>query len=394
MVDRTSLETAPKRREDTAYFFGVRGLTALVIMIFHCDVMIWYLPHRVLPALYGALTSWLRYGDFRVVPFFVISGYLLTLPATRAADWPLRRGLSGFFSRRLERVVFPYYIALAVSLVFFVVWREYVGIPVHLGPLAAGTLAHLLLIHNLSARTALYINDTLWTVGLEVQCYVLMALVFFPLMRRTGAWAPGAVVAAAAAIGFALPAVFGHTVDSTRPWFAVVFALGMAAAALENRAFPVFARVERAVPWGAIWIVFALVGIGLTILEGPDPPYWRCWPSVMAFGVSFTSLVIYLRGARRGLPAGLARPLVALLETKPLAFLGRFSYSIYLTHFPIYRLLLAIVAARTDSVWVQGALGLFVFTPLCLAFAYGFHVWFERPFQKASPQLAPAVAAA
>jgi len=93
--------------------------------------------------------------------------------------------------------------------------------------------------------------------------------------------------------------------------------------------------------------------------------------------------VVYLRGARSGAPARIALPLVKLLETRPLAFLGRFSYSIYLTHFPIYRLLLALVAARTDSVWIQGGLGLFVFTPVCLAAAYAFHVRFERPFASA-----------
>jgi peptidoglycan/LPS O-acetylase OafA/YrhL len=80
---------------------------------------------------------------------------------------------------------------------------------------------------------------------------------------------------------------------------------------------------------------------------------------------------------------------VKLLETKQLSFLGRFSYSIYLTHFPIYRLLLALVAARTDSVWIQGGLGLFVFTPICLVAAYAFHVRFERPFASAGAAKPP-----
>jgi peptidoglycan/LPS O-acetylase OafA/YrhL len=383
MMDGVRAERPAVRREDTAYFFGIRGISALVIMIFHCDLMVWFLPHRSIPALYGALTSWLRYGDFRVVPFFVISGYLLTLPATKARDWPLGRGLGGFFKRRFTRVVFPYYFALAFSLVLFVVWREFIGDPAHLKALAIGTLAHLALVHNLNAKTALYINDTLWTVGLEVQCYILMALVFLPLMRRSGAFAPIVVVVAAVVVGFGTRALFGETVNDTRPWFVPIFALGMAAAALKNQAFPVFARIERAVPWGTLWIVFALLGIGLTISEGGDPPYWRCWPSVMALGVAFASFVVYLRGARSGAPARLALPLVKLLETRPLAFLGRFSYSIYLTHFPIYRLLLALVAARTDSVWIQGGLGLFVFTPVCLVAAYAFHLRFERPFASA-----------
>ena len=180
----------------------------------------------------------------------MISGYLLTLPATRAANWPLGRGLFSFFRRRVERVVFPYYVALAFSIVLFLVWRAYVGQPVHLAAIAFGTLAHLLLVHNLDPRTALYINDTLWTVGLEVQCYVLMALVFLPAMRRTGPWAPVVVVAAAAAIGFGTRGLVGPAIDPTRPWFIVLFALGMAAASLKNESFPVFARIERAVPMG------------------------------------------------------------------------------------------------------------------------------------------------
>jgi peptidoglycan/LPS O-acetylase OafA/YrhL len=186
MMDGVRAERPSVRREDTAYFFGIRGISALVIMIFHCDMMVWYLPHRSVPAIYEALTSWLRYGDFRVVPFFVISGYLLTLPATKARDWPLGRGLGGFFKRRFTRVVFPYYFALAFSLVLFIAWRDYIGDPAH------------------------------------------------------------------------------------------------------------------------------------------------------------------IKG-----------------------------------HFPIYRLLLALVAARTDSVWIQGGLGLFVFTPICLAAAYAFHIRFERPFASA-----------
>jgi peptidoglycan/LPS O-acetylase OafA/YrhL len=384
----------PRAREDTTYFYGIRGMTAILIMTFHCDVMIWFLPHRSIPHAYDVLTSWLRYGDFRIVPFFIISGYLLTLPATRGAAWPLSRGLAGFFKRRVERVVYPYYFALALSLSLFVVWRLYSGMPVHVGSLAVGLLAHILLVHNLHPKTVLYINDVLWTVALECQCYVLMALAFLPLMRRSGAFAPLVAVGAAVAIGFGARAVFGDALDATRPWFIVIFALGMAAAALENDAYPIFARIERAVPWGTLWIVATVAGIALTVSEGPDAPYWRCWPSVMVLGVAFAAFVIYVRGARRGAPRGLAAPIVRFLELPALGYLGRFSFSVYLTHFPIYRLLLAIVASRTDSVWIEGAFGYFVFTPICLAAAYAFHVRFERPFQKASPALAPAIAVA
>jgi peptidoglycan/LPS O-acetylase OafA/YrhL len=384
----------PSAREDTAYFFGVRGVTAISIMTFHCDLMVHYLPHHVGSRLYDALTTWLRYGDFRVVPFFIMSGYLLTLPTTRAGSWPLSRGLAGFFKRRVERVVYPYYWALGVSLTFFVAWRIYVGFPLHILPLAGGLLAHVLLVHNLHPLTTFYINDTLWSVALEFQCYVLMALLFFPAMRRTGIWAPLIVIVLSLAFGFGQRTFFHDFFDTTRPWYIVLFAFGMAAAALRNRAFPIFGRIERAVPWGVLWVALTVAGAALTISEGPDPPYFKCWPSVLVLGLAFSSFIIYLRGPKRGFASHFAKPVVALLELPALGFLGRFSYSVYLTHFPIYRLLLAVVARYTDSLWIQGGLGLFVFTPVCLAIAYAFHVKFERPGQKPSPELPPKIAVA
>jgi peptidoglycan/LPS O-acetylase OafA/YrhL len=213
-------------------------------------------------------------------------------------------------------------------------------------------------------------------------------------MRRTGIWAPLIVIVLSLAFGFGQRTFFHDFFDTTRPWYIVLFAFGMAAAALRNRAFPIFGRIERAVPWGVLWVALTVAGAALTISEGPDPPYFKCWPSVLVLGLAFSSFIIYLRGPKRGFASHFAKPVVALLELPALGFLGRFSYSVYLTHFPIYRLLLAVVARYTDSLWIQGGLGLFVFTPVCLAIAYAFHVKFERPGQKPSPELPPKIAVA
>jgi peptidoglycan/LPS O-acetylase OafA/YrhL len=62
--------------------------------------------------------------------------------------------------------------------------------------------------------------------------------------------------------------------------------------------------------------------------------------------------------------------------------LGRFSYSTYLIHFPILRLAVFATALWVSSIWVLGALSFFVYAPITVLIAYGFHRKFELPWQK------------
>src|SRR5271163_723794 len=102
------------------YLYGIRGLSSLYIVLFHLNYIILAANLGYAEPLYHRLTDWMRYGDFRVSAFFVISGYLMTLPLVKREEWRLPRGIRGFLERRVERLVIPYYVALAISFVLFI----------------------------------------------------------------------------------------------------------------------------------------------------------------------------------------------------------------------------------------------------------------------------------
>ena len=372
-------------RKEITYFYGIRGLSSIYILYFHLNNIILAAHFGAVVPLYARLTDWIRFGDFRVSAFFVISGYLLTLPTQKTPDWRLSQGIRGFLARRVERLIYPYYVALALSIVLFVAWRLVIAAPLNITGLIYGTIVHVLLVHNLDPRTNLYINDTLWNIALEFQCYLLFVAVFLPVMRRFGPWAQLAV---AAAIGLGPHFFFHGFLDWTRPWFITLYGMGVAAAALGNRAYPRLQKLERSVPWGTLWLVTSLASVVAIVRSGIDTSYGDGWLQNILLGLAISALLVYTATGMRGAVAVIARPVIRLFENTFLCKLGRFSYSTYLIQFPILRLAVALTALVTSSIWVTSALAFFVYAPLTFVVAYGFHVCFERPYQNRRLMLA------
>jgi peptidoglycan/LPS O-acetylase OafA/YrhL len=368
------------------FLFGIRGILALYVMAFHLNYMVLGVGGLHVPALYHRLTDWIRYGDFRVAAFFVISGYLLMLPTTRTAAWVLPRGVKGFLQRRARRLLIPYYVAFALSVVLFVAWAVVVGQPVGLKMLAVATITHALLSHNLHPHTMLLVNDTLWNVALEFQCYLLFAFVLLPSVRRWGPWPQLFVVTA-----FALaPHFLLHGfLDWVRPWFVVLYAMGVSTAALANRAYPKLTAFESKVPWGVLWVVAAAATPFAVWASGIDTSYGDGWLANVLLGIAVSSFLVYARLGTPGALGAAARATIRFLQFAPLRKLGRFSYSIYLIHFPILRLLIGATARFTSNFWLEAGLAFLVWAPLAIGLAYLFHLRFERPFQDA-PAKQPA----
>jgi peptidoglycan/LPS O-acetylase OafA/YrhL len=372
------------------YLYGIRGLSSLYIVLFHLNYIILAANVGYAEPLYHRLTDWMRYGDFRVSAFFVISGYLMTLPLVKRGEWSLPRGIRGFLERRVERLVVPYYAALAISLVLFIVWSDLAGHPESRRVLLYGILTHLLLIHNFSSTMVLYLNDTLWNIALEFQCYLLFALLFVPLMRRCGGLGPWVQLAVAVLIGF-IPHFFMHGLfDWTRPWFVVLFAMGVTACSLANRRYATLRVIEQRVPWGVLSIGFTAATVVLIVRSGMDTPYGEGWSQNMTLGCAMASLLVYTQTGMRGMVSCIIVPIVKALEAPKLCAVGRFSYSIYLLHYPILRLLVELLHRYlTHSALVQGAIALLVFYPLTIAVSHVFHVFVERPYLKGTRRLFP-----
>lgn len=363
------------------YVDGLRALAALYVVVSHMVSEVWQYndPPAGLPSLLARPFS---YGHYAVSVFIVLSGFSLMLPVARRGN-RLPWGVWGFYWRRARRILPPYYLAMALSLLL--IWlligqKTGTHWDVSLPVTGRSIVAHLLLTQNLSATDSTTINHAFWSVAMECQIYL-----FFPafvlLWRR---YSP--LFATLALVGLSLALLFWLTLTwvGRLPYYAGftfvpqyfgLFAIGMCAASVYTAPTP---RVQR-LSDRRVWEIAALVcfaTLALTI---------DVWPIYILDLLTAIGAVGLLLAAAR---PGKRNPVRAILAWRPLVWIGGFSYSVYLIHAPLVQLL-----------WQYGLrplgfglgalptyLALFITgVPLIVAAAWGFWWVAERPFLNSKP---------
>jgi len=369
------------------YLDGLRAVAALYVVLFHAGLGFLDAARPVV-GVARQLQRALSFGHDAVAVFIVLSGYCLMLPVARTEGVQVR-GIPDYFARRAWRILPPYFAALLGSLLLLAlapvletptktIWAD--TFPAfERGPI----VSHLLLIHNLFPAWTHTINGPLWSVATEWQIYFFFPFMLLPIWRRFGA---GATVLAAFALGGALTFVVPEAAGSAASWYLGLFGLGMCAAGIDFASRSTERWLRERIAWRFVSLgTLAAVACGVTVLI----KYWfRFMPySDALVGAATASALLYLTPhALR--PAEQRRPLaLRILESGPLVTVGRFSYSLYLTHLPIvalcyfglHRLELSPNAEMLSLV----ALSL----PLSVLFSYAFYWVFERRFVGAPPVL-------
>jgi peptidoglycan/LPS O-acetylase OafA/YrhL len=108
-------------------------------------------------------------------------------------------------------------------------------------------------------------------------------------------------------------------------------------------------------------------------------PFCGLLDAFTRFLVSLMVMVILNWLVRIEMKGTLPMPLV-----RPLAFVGLFSYSLYLTHALVLRLADAFVPLPSTPAWTL--FRFILYGAASLLFAYGFFTIFERPFLKKTPR--------
>jgi peptidoglycan/LPS O-acetylase OafA/YrhL len=340
------------------YLDGIRGVAAMYVVFAHIS------GFSGCPALF----RWSSYAHYSVVAFIVLSGFSLMLPLSKNGDDSIP-DLSDFALRRTRRILPPYYASLAISMALLLCIpairqggqsadSTYDAWPVT-GSVWPSLISHILLVHNWSNEWVSRINGPLWSVATEWQIYIIFPLLLLPLRKRFGG-------VSAVIIGFACGA-FALISGVTRacPWFVGSFAVGMFASDLVSmrkadgsKALLVMAAFALSIP--IIRRAFGTGPVGLELLD-------------VAFSISFASMLIFMWHT----PASM---LVRFFGSRLPKTLGEFSYSIYVTHFP----LLAVCSAYLPRFGTGSthALALCAVLPLVIGAAYLFHLAFERPFMR------------
>lgn len=375
------------------YLDGLRGLSALYVVIHHIWQFVVTLPDAgVFPTWFRAMTIF-KFGSYGVSVFIVLSGYCLMLPVVRSSGAKLNDGFGGFIRRRARRILPPYYAALILSVILIMIvpaLRQQTNtqwdfaLPA-LDPI--GLFYHALLVHNLFEQWQWITNPPLWSVALEWQIYFVFGLVLLPLWRRFGMLAMLII----ATIAGLLPIWFGGDFAST--WMLGLFAIGMLSAAINFSPNLATQKWIDRTPWGPISFILWFIVFGLLFVPKQYLDLHMAISDSIV-GIAAGTFIVYYT---RGLQKNTRNPLRSIFENRLSIKIGTFSYSLYLIHYPIVALLLLQLLQFHLSAVTYFGLLVVLGMPSILIISYGFHYLFERPFIQKAPQkrvpLAPIVVA-
>lgn len=356
-----SYSNEPEVPSPTGYLVfieGMRGLAALYVALGHIASLV-DPPHnhKGVPLWLHMALGPLAYGHLAVAAFIVISGFCLALAATQRDDPDIAK-VGAFLIRRCRRILPAYYGCLAVSLAvaLWVTPRGH-GMPFiqYLPVTKANVLAHAFLVQNLRPDWMYKLNGVLWSIALEFQLYFL-----FPVLARTMRKAPWVVtllgtVVFAVAIAYLIPRGV-----KLYPYFLCFFFVGMVGARY---------ACARPVDSRPLWAGEAL-GFGLCI-------YGTCagWsPVVTESALALFATCLLIDGAQRRTGISVTRA----FEWRPLAWIGAFSYSLYLMHHPILQTADLVRPTLVHGPVREAAYLILFGIPVALLGSLGFGLLFER----------------
>ncbi|UXW84536.1 acyltransferase [Microbacterium azadirachtae] len=338
---------------------GLRGLAAGIVLIHHASLIA---EPWLDPAGWAVLTQsplkLLIAGSEAVMVFFVLSGLVVALPALRPGfSW------ARYFPARLFRLYVPVIAALgAAALLVKVVPRDASTMPddswmqdAQATSVSAGdVLSQMTLL-----RADYPIDNVLWSLRWEL---------FFSLLLPLYVWVALRVRRFAVPVGVLTVVLMfaGRASGNSALAYLPVFLLGTLIAVRfdDLRGLAAGPRARRALPW-----VAALAG---TMLIAS----WLARP--LTAGTIAADVLWALAGAGAALLVILAviwPRAERALGTRPMQWLGRISFSLYLVHAPILATLCYLLGA--ERWWLACLIGV----PLSLVAAAAFHALVERQSQ-------------
>lgn len=274
------------------------------------------------------LRSFFVHGPIGVDLFYVLSGFFIGSAVMKSSFEPI-----GYCTRRLRRIVPAYYFSILILIVlvapYFIISAD--GLK--------HTLLHLLFVHNITPFAHGSINGAYWTLGVEMQFYIML-LVFSGFVRARGRKFIVFIVSLFVVsliwriVGFEFFKSTNRFYFSTQlPGSLDRFAVGLIIARLVGAGFPFWDKhiTIKKIIWFAAALSPLIIAYGLAVM---DHASW--WNSLLGFvsiglflSIMFGLLVV---GVITTFNNEFARNICRVCG---LAYLGKISYSFYLYHIPV-----------------------------------------------------------
>ena len=347
---------------------ALRGVAAISVVLYHVYLQD-LLPGARVP-LAEPVHAVLANGYLGVYIFFVLSGFVI---AHSVRDATITPGFLGRFAlRRSLRLDPPYWAAIAAAIVLPMLGAPTEARPPVSPPSVGDVVAHVLYVQQFLGIP--HLIGVFWTLCLEIQFYLVYVVAMSVVQRFAGqrSWL---VFGPLWLISLAVGARLLHVRSAVFLWAWPYFFLGAITAWHHE------GRISRRT-WALVTAAtcLPLLASHSRWITADDAPQRT------AVVVATTLVLFFAGGARRG--GG------SLLHTlrlgPPLQYLGRISYSLYLTH-----VLVGISAARLGIrllgggplVAVEVIALLLGCTLACIAAAQVLHLLVERPAQRLSQRV-------
>jgi peptidoglycan/LPS O-acetylase OafA/YrhL len=322
-------------RHDESYrpaLDGIRAIAVLSVIAYHFGY------------------SWLPGGFLGVDVFFVLSGYLITSLLLREFERTRRIAFGEFWARRVRRLL-P---ALLLLVLVVSVWVYRVA-PVEtwmarrrdlLWTLFYGANWHF--IDTSQDYFAKYTGASpllhTWSLAIEEQFYFLWPIAFFALSRvlRSRRWPMFAVCVTAAGLSAVRMATLYDSSGLSRAYYGTDSRIQALLVGVALALLPIWAkqRLQPLAGWiGALLV--AAVAVFFVVLDDRAVLYYRGGAFLLALVVA--GLIWAVEVAPRGL-VGRA------LSARPLAWIGRISYGLYLWHWFVVIVALHLASSNDTSV--------------------------------------------
>lgn len=356
--------TTKASKSESATIVYLRGLAAFGVVLYHVREDLWVgwnaLRGSSTASSFDKAVAWLSiptpFLGSGVILFFLLSGFCISLPYV--GNNARKLNLEEYAIRRFFRIYPPYLIAIIFTLII-----EFVLLKLYALPVAPYTsyLANVFMVQNYTTG-ALTSNGALWTLPVELELYIAFPVVFYLLKN----WGDRALIIITGIVSLIALSLF----ISGQFWmgsdFAMYWVVWCAGVLLARE----YANGTLGKP--STWLlVTAVMAIGIAIVlqvRGIPSPYLELF-----FGFFYLMLLWFGISTEyrwnKYIPGGIV---------KAMNVLGTCSFSLYLIHKPVFRLI--------GIIWVNYFGGKPVnflipvgFSILMVFIAWGFYLLIEAP---------------
>jgi peptidoglycan/LPS O-acetylase OafA/YrhL len=326
VAGKGTLMVQPKPPSDhLPYLDGLRGAAATWVYVAHL---------AVLNSIHYPIIAW---GGSAVDLFMMLSGFLMAFHYFLRRDrepWEEPATWASFWIRRFFRIAPLFYVLLLTAFIFgpeIGAWRDQIDFVFpstgteparYYDQSPMNVLTHVTFLFGALPKYAFRTTLPDWSIGLEMQFYLVFPFLMLMLARLGPAIACGVFVLIAAALIAIFPTYFGQfPMPSALALKLHVFAVGM-----------LIACALRCDKWHhSVWLLTVAVACPIVafVLHVDE---FRSVVMQVALVAAFAAVVFHHQLGRIGIFSMPVRIVMSIFDSPALRLLGDTSYGVYLVH--------------------------------------------------------------